>query len=140
MSCKYWSNAVEGDERKKPLDLLSVEVCIQAPDELFAHKRVFHLDGAHGNDRLRFSQQPRFMPIRNVMLTVGLRNSGPNACRKSLRCRWIFGLRSAGACKNSDPNQYDDSNADPHLWNANEEGSDCQSDDQNYKSDQIGTE
>src|SRR6516162_9954999 len=25
MSWRYWSNAVEGDERKKPLDLLSVE-------------------------------------------------------------------------------------------------------------------
>ena len=31
MSCRYWSKAVEGDERKKPLDLLSVEVCIHAP-------------------------------------------------------------------------------------------------------------
>src|SRR6476660_4253738 len=45
MSCKYWSNAVEGDERKKPLDLLSVEVCIHAPDELLAQARcsLFHL-------------------------------------------------------------------------------------------------
>jgi hypothetical protein len=36
MSCRYWSNAVEGDERKKPLDLLSVEVCIPGPVGLFA--------------------------------------------------------------------------------------------------------
>jgi hypothetical protein len=28
MSWRYWSNAVEGEERKKPLDLLSPVVCI----------------------------------------------------------------------------------------------------------------
>src|SRR5256885_17057232 len=28
MSWRYWSRAVEGDERKKPLDLLSPVVCI----------------------------------------------------------------------------------------------------------------
>src|SRR5688572_25549657 len=40
MSWRYWSNAVEGDERKKPLDLLSVEVCIRGPVGLFA--QAFH--------------------------------------------------------------------------------------------------
>src|SRR3954465_15025753 len=29
MSWRYWSKAVEGDERKKPLDLLSPVVCIR---------------------------------------------------------------------------------------------------------------
>ena len=51
MSWRYWSNAVEGDERKKPLDLLSVEVCIHAPVGLLAqaHLGSLHLYGAHNS-------------------------------------------------------------------------------------------
>lgn len=41
MSWRYWSNAVEGDERKKPLDLLSVEVCIHAPVGLLAQAHIW---------------------------------------------------------------------------------------------------
>src|SRR5512138_1422622 len=69
MSWRYWSNAVEGDERKKPLDLLSVEVCIHAPVGLFAqaHFGSLHLYRAHNSDGVSFGQQPRFMPLRNVI-------------------------------------------------------------------------
>jgi len=54
--------------------------------------------------------------------------------------RRIFGLRSARARQNSNPDQNDDSNADPQLWDAHEVGRDGQSDDQDYESDQVGTE
>src|SRR3979409_1676953 len=46
MSWRYWSNAVEGEERKKPLDLLSPVVCISP---LVATLAEASLGGAPGN-------------------------------------------------------------------------------------------
>src|SRR6266498_4002444 len=45
MSWRYWSKAVDGDERKKPLDLLSAVVCIDAP-------RKAELSGKRSNSSL----------------------------------------------------------------------------------------
>ena len=74
------------------------------------------------------------------MLTVVFTGFSVIPAETTLRGRRIFGLRSAGACQDSDSNQDDDPDADPHLRNAQEEGGDGQSDDQNNESDQVGTE
>src|SRR5688500_10293777 len=129
MSWRYWSNAVEGDERKKPLDLLSVEVCIHAPVGLFSASASIwlasHLYRAHDNDRESRGQQPRFVPKRNVMLTVFFRVF----LLRLRRGRRIFGLRSAGSGQNADADHHDDPDDEPRRRHAEEKRGDCQSDD-----------
>jgi len=132
MSWRYWSNAVEGDERKKPLDLLSVEVCIHAPVGLFA--QALHLAritcmGRTVATGLCKSQQPRFVPNRIVIFPPILHGR-----------RRIFGLRSAGSGQNPDSDQDDYTDCNPGRGNAKEISRDRETDNQNDEADQISTE
>ena len=54
--------------------------------------------------------------------------------------RWIFGLRSAGACKNSNADHDNRANPDPKRRGADEEGADGQPYDKNDEPDQVDTE
>jgi hypothetical protein len=74
------------------------------------------------------------------MLTDEFLGNYPTFRQKSGLSRRIFGLRSAGACENSDSDQNYYADANPHLRDANEVGRHGQSDDQNDESDQVGTE
>src|SRR5450759_2065311 len=69
MSWRYWSKAVDGDERKKPLDLLSAVVCIHIPCGELSGKRSKSVAIYHPKrtiiSGLCPSQQPRFMPDKN---------------------------------------------------------------------------
>lgn len=122
---------MEGDERKKPLDLLSVEVCIHAPVGLLAqaHFGSLHLYRAHSSDGALCSQQPRFMPQQFVILPPFLH-----------RRRRIFGLRSAGSGENSNSNQNDDTDGNPLRRNAEQICGDRKADDENYETDEVRTE
>src|SRR5215213_4775600 len=109
MSWRYWSNAVEGDERKKPLDLLSVVVCIHAPVGLLAQALFgsHHLYWAHNSYGVMFGQQPRFMPKRIVIFPPILHSR-----------RRVFGLRSARSRQNPDSDEDDDADGNPRCRDA----------------------
>src|SRR5450756_1763256 len=96
MSCRYWSNAVEGEERKKPLDLLSPVVCISP---LVATLPTGCLGGAPGSVGRACSLDAHY--------TV---NSHVSCHRSSLR---IFGLRSGCGAHNANSDRYNGPNGNP---------------------------
>ena len=59
---------------------------------------------------------------------------------KSGHFRRIFRFRPAGCRENSNSNEHDYSNSDPHRRSSNEIGSDRQANDQNDEADQIRAE
>ena len=122
---------MEGDERKKPFDLLSVEVCIHAPVGLLAQALMgsLHLSWAHSSDVAVCSQQPRFMPKLFVILLPFLHGR-----------RRIFGLRSARSGENSNSDQNDDTDGNPLSRNAEQIRGDREADDENNETNEIRTE
>src|SRR5438309_787702 len=123
MSWRYWSKAVEGDERKKPLDLLSPVVCIRLLVETLwtdvpGWRAPFCWTRRITTGALS-RQQPRFMPLSD---------------------RWVFGLRSGCGGYNGDSDQNDRSDNHPGLRNADQNCGDRQADNENDESDQVGAE
>src|SRR5688572_8922317 len=74
MSWRYWSNAVEGEERKYPLDLVSVTCCIHAPyhaevrRQVGTPRRKFCRDG-HDNSGPKGGQQRR-LPLLTAAFVI----------------------------------------------------------------------
>src|SRR5437870_2265338 len=123
MSWRYWSKAVEGDERKKPLDLLSPVVCIRLLVETLwtdvpGWRAPFCWTRRITTGALS-RQQPRFMPLSD---------------------RRVFGLRSGCGGYNGDSDQNDRSDNHPGLRNADQNCGDRQADNENDESDQVGAE
>src|SRR5438445_3605332 len=123
MSWRYWSKAVEGDERKIPLDLLSPVVCIRLLVETLwtdvpGWRAPFCWTRRITTGALS-RQQPRFMPLSD-------------------RC--VFGLRSGCGGYNGDSDQNDRSDNHPGLRNADQKCGDRQADNENDESDQVGAE
>src|ERR1700682_3443945 len=125
MSWRYWSKAVVGEERKKPLDLLSPVVCISPMGQ--RHYLMTRLGGA--------------LPVlcRTRTLTRGAPNR-QQPCFMPRSSLWIFGLRSGGGHQNGDPDHDDAPHDDPSRRYAQQNRSDGESNDEDDESDQVGAE